>query len=270
LTLLKDKTRVKSALSESYAEREDEEDDRFVHNWARMQAIATSGGQNDSGMFEMNFRDERYLPFEGAGAISRWRIEMDPESNGFDFNTLADVVLHIRYSARDGGQRLKEAAKKALADAIGEEATKPQARLFSLRHEFSTSWHQLIKNEGPGLSTGTFTFTKDRFPFLFRSKELTAGRVALFAVLKDGVKTEVAGKLSVTLTPPASPEVTIKFRPRDQWRRILAPNETPEANRVIANAPADATWKLTADSRLVAENVEDLLFVCEYSVANAG
>jgi hypothetical protein len=36
-----------------------------------MQSIATSHAQNDSGMFELNFRDERYLPFEGAGAISR-------------------------------------------------------------------------------------------------------------------------------------------------------------------------------------------------------
>jgi hypothetical protein len=41
-----------------------------------MQSIATSSGQADSGLFELNFRDERYLPFEGAGAISRWRLEL--------------------------------------------------------------------------------------------------------------------------------------------------------------------------------------------------
>jgi hypothetical protein len=39
--------------------------------------IATSSAQNDSGMFELNFRDERYLPFEGAGAISHWRLELN-------------------------------------------------------------------------------------------------------------------------------------------------------------------------------------------------
>jgi hypothetical protein len=27
-------------------------------------------------MFELNFRDERYLPFEGAGAISTWQLEL--------------------------------------------------------------------------------------------------------------------------------------------------------------------------------------------------
>ena len=76
-----------------------------------MQAIATSTGQNDGGLFELNFRDERYLPFEGAGVISRWRIALDPDANGFDFNTLSDVVLHIRYTARDGGERLKKGAQ---------------------------------------------------------------------------------------------------------------------------------------------------------------
>jgi len=28
------------------------------------------------GMPKLNFRDERYLPFEGAGAISTWQLEL--------------------------------------------------------------------------------------------------------------------------------------------------------------------------------------------------
>jgi hypothetical protein len=41
-----------------------------------IQSVATSNAQNDSGLFELNFRDERYLPFEGTGAISSWRLEL--------------------------------------------------------------------------------------------------------------------------------------------------------------------------------------------------
>src|SRR5262249_35302399 len=67
LTLLNNKTRVKSVMADQYAEKEDEDDDRFVTNFAAMQSIATSHAQNDSGLFELNFHDERYLPFEGAG-----------------------------------------------------------------------------------------------------------------------------------------------------------------------------------------------------------
>ena len=35
-------------------------DDRFVYNIGTIQSIATSTAQNDSGVFELNFRDERY------------------------------------------------------------------------------------------------------------------------------------------------------------------------------------------------------------------
>ena len=52
------------------------DDNRFVENNIPVKAIAASHGQNDSGVFELSFRDERYLPFEGAGVISKWSLEL--------------------------------------------------------------------------------------------------------------------------------------------------------------------------------------------------
>ncbi|MFZ1430656.1 MAG: hypothetical protein WAS21_28310 [Geminicoccaceae bacterium] len=66
-----------------------------------VQSVATSSGRDDAGLFELRFNDERYLPFEGAGAISRWRFELPAEFRSFDYTTIADLVLHIRYTARD-------------------------------------------------------------------------------------------------------------------------------------------------------------------------
>src|SRR6476661_7606961 len=100
------------------------------------EAIATSKGQNDTGMFELNFRDERYLPFEGAGAISRWRIELPIETNQFDRSTISDVVVHLKYTAREGGKSLKDVALATLpTDGV---------RLFSARHEFPTEWYRFL------------------------------------------------------------------------------------------------------------------------------
>src|SRR5690606_31095506 len=65
--------------------------------------IATSSAQNDSGVFELNFGDDRYLPFEGAGAISDWTISIPNEFPLFDPDTIRDVILHIKYTAQDGG-----------------------------------------------------------------------------------------------------------------------------------------------------------------------
>ena len=73
-------------------------------SYAAREAIATSSGQNDSGLFELNFRDERYLPFEYQGAVSRWRIELPPENNYFDMDTLSDVIFNLNYTAREGGE----------------------------------------------------------------------------------------------------------------------------------------------------------------------
>jgi Tc toxin complex TcA C-terminal TcB-binding domain len=44
--------------------------------------------------------------FEGAGAVSEWRIELPPASGGFGHETIEDVVLQLVYTARDGGERL--------------------------------------------------------------------------------------------------------------------------------------------------------------------
>ena len=33
-----------------------------------------------AGMFETNLRDERFLPFEGAGAISSWTLTLPSEA----------------------------------------------------------------------------------------------------------------------------------------------------------------------------------------------
>lgn len=58
---------------------------------------------NDAGMFDVNLRDERWLPFEGQGAVSTWSLILDPRDNNFDLSSITDVVLHLRYTARFGG-----------------------------------------------------------------------------------------------------------------------------------------------------------------------
>src|SRR5262249_21461732 len=103
LTLLSSKVRISPNAQRAYAEDPNNPDPRFASNFGALQSIATSHAVNDGGLFEINFRDERYLPFEGAGAISRWRIELPPDCNPFDFGTISDLVVHLRYTARDGG-----------------------------------------------------------------------------------------------------------------------------------------------------------------------
>jgi hypothetical protein len=144
LTLLSNKTRIKYAPAAPYGENPDADDTRFVANFPAMQSIATSHAQSDAGLFELNFRDERYLPFEGAGVISRWRIDMPKENNALDFNTISDVIMQFKYTAREGGALLRQAATDALRAVVSDEEQSPIARLFSARHEFPNQWHAFL------------------------------------------------------------------------------------------------------------------------------
>ena len=47
-------------------------------------------------IFDVDLRDERWLPFEGKGAASTWALELRAEDNAFDLATITDVVLHVR------------------------------------------------------------------------------------------------------------------------------------------------------------------------------
>jgi hypothetical protein len=143
--------------------RQGSEDDRFVDYIGAVQSIVTSGGINDSGLFETNLRDERFLPFEGAGAESTWKLDLPKDYRAFDYSTISDVILHIRYTARQGVDSTKV---KTMLDNLFQQASQSNlALLFSLKHDFPTEWAKFVNG------TGNFTATikKDYFPYFIQN-----------------------------------------------------------------------------------------------------
>lgn len=142
LSLLKSSLRKSSLLKDDEYARQGSEDDRFVDYFGTIQSIVTSSGNNDSGMFETNLREERLLPFEGAGAESTWKLELLAAFRQFDYNTISDVILHFRYTARQGGTQLRGKAVEHIQDLVGEANSAGLALLFSLKSDFSSEWHR--------------------------------------------------------------------------------------------------------------------------------
>lgn len=166
LSLLKNKTRMESTLMGG-AYEEQEEDNRFKTMFGAISSIATSNAQKDSGMFELSFNDERYLPFEGAGVISDWEINMPIENNHFDFVSLSDVVFHVNYTSRNGGEPLASAAHAAMKANLPSQA----ARLFDIKHEFGTEWHKFLNSVGDGNGQGLIIkLLPEHYPFFVRGK----------------------------------------------------------------------------------------------------
>jgi hypothetical protein len=127
--------------------------------------MVTSTAQNDAGLFEPSLRDDRYLPFEGAGAISTWRLDLSRQFRTLDYDSITDVILHLRYTARDGGQALSDAAEASTANLLADATHRPLSRLFSLRHEFPTEWNRFVNTPAAQVNAMMVDLAVARFPY---------------------------------------------------------------------------------------------------------
>lgn len=182
LTLTKSRVRVAAdgATPEGYPWT-GPEDPRFSDHYGRVESIVTSTARDDGGYFEPAPGDDRYLPFEGAGAISDWSLELPSEYRAFDYGTISDVVLTVRYTAREGGQPLADAATGALRDSLALAGAAGQTRLFSVRHDFPSEWARFRAAEGDGPFTLDLTLGEEHYPFWARNHLGAVHQVALLA-----------------------------------------------------------------------------------------
>jgi hypothetical protein len=210
LSLLKSSIRKSPVPKDGEYARQGTEDDRFVDYAGAVQSIVTSGASNDSGMFEANLRDERFLPFEGAGAESGWKLDLPRPQDypAFDYSTISDVILHIRYTARQGVDTTK--VKTALDDLFQEASQSNLALLFSLRHDFPTEWSTFVNGAGDF----TATIRRDHFPYFTQGKPITIAGLELYgkdvnrhhgAGDKDAATSDLAdqGQFTFTAGPDA-------------------------------------------------------------------
>jgi hypothetical protein len=285
LRLLENTIRYKSIVGTSYP-RSGDDDDRFITNHAATTAVALSGAQNDAGVFELNLHDERYLPFEGAGAISRWRIELNAALPDFDYETISDVILHIRYTAREGGARLKAAAIKSLTAAaktsggfplLDSTARLPLVRLLSLRHEFPAQWNTLLRptksdDSDPLRRVITIPLSKARFPYFVAGATLQPQSVAALAIQRGGTEMTVL-PMSVKADPDSAgaTELTLQLvRPRFGGALFGKTDDAAEFPKIETDE--SKPWRLDlslskAQWRQVSTQLQDMFLVVEYTAS---
>jgi hypothetical protein len=283
LTLLKSSFRRDNRPGGQYGRYKDgNEDSRFTDSRGAIQSIVTSTAQNDSGLFETNLRDERYLPFEGTGVISDWHLELPKDFRAFDYDTISDVVLHLRYTAREGGGPLKRSATDALTNAVNDllnaEGQHGLARLFSLRHEFPTEWHKFLNpTKAYGDQTITLDLT-DRFPQIFSTKSIAIDEVKVFIkVNKQFAETHNKDSLQVTLAAGNVPPTSTTAKQEDMlslthWNNLirgakeLKPSPNPDTNLTMNAWLKVGNKNNPTISRFNPKAIEDVVFLCHYTV----
>ncbi|OOG41349.1 hypothetical protein [Rhodanobacter sp. C05] len=201
LSLQASSLRISPLLANGAYRRDTSQDDiRFIDYFGATDVIVTSGASNDSGLFETNLHDERFLPFEGAGAISTWTLTLPGDLRAFDYTTISDVILHIRYTARQAGNPLGSQATKELKLAFADVKQSPQTLLLCLKYDFPTEWAAYVN--GNGKTPFQATIDSSFLPYYVQGmkKVIAFGDVRLFGQNAQGA--------SVTASAPSSSAIT--------------------------------------------------------------
>ena len=135
------------------------------NGWKANQQIALSyvdQYEKNNGLFELRFDDDRYLPFEGTGAVSTWRLELNGKKGSYNVQDILDVTINLKYTAEQGGTVFATAVKGML---------KPYAtaRFFDMTYDFPDEWNEFLEDDSEEL---VLTFSRDLFPNMSSSKIL--------------------------------------------------------------------------------------------------
>ena len=131
--------------------------------------------QGDAGVFEFSFRDERYMPFEGAGVDTTWQLELPDLVKPFDYSTISDVILRISYTAEEdssGALAVEQEGTSGLLTALSGEGL---TRVLSLRTDFPSAWNALLA----GNTEATIDISELHVPFFMSTVDLATTSIEL-------------------------------------------------------------------------------------------
>lgn len=231
---------------------------------ARANEIVTSTAQNDAGVFDLNFSGANYMPFEGAGAISRWRLTLPKSLRQFDYATINDIVVHVAYTARFDGV-YRDAVEQAAGTLDSRLASASLVRTFSLRQEFSSTFNQLqVSPVGTDIA---LQLTDKHFPIYVQGKTINLTGAKLLVVANDDqtlgtLKLSVNGSEFDTFNPDATlgdiraADLGSGFAPAARQTHVL---KVVDAGDLAVTAPNAGA--------LDPEKIKDLILLLEYSVS---
>jgi hypothetical protein len=142
-----------------------------------------------SGVFELDVQSELLQPFEGSGVDTSWELLLPKAANPFDFNTIADVLLTMEFTALNSDYYRQQVIKTLRNDIQAE-------RLYSIREHFPDEWYDLnnfdlVENDRK--LTVTFQTRPEDFPS--NVEVLAFKELVLYFIFKKGTSFEVPANL---------------------------------------------------------------------------
>jgi hypothetical protein len=114
----------------------------------------------------------------------------------FNYDTISDVILHIRYTAREGGELLRGEAIKHVKELMSEARAMGSVRLFSMRHDFPTEWAKFKSHTPPQghRYEMAFTLKPEHYPIWSMGK---LNEITRLEVLAHSVQPDIPAELEI-------------------------------------------------------------------------
>jgi hypothetical protein len=228
------------------------------------QSVALSSPMNATGLFELDPQSEMLAPFETNGVDATWEFRMPKAANGFDYSTIADVLLTIEYTALNSFDYRQQVSQQLDTSMSAEQA-------FSFRNQFADQWYDLHNSELLDESRQmVVNFNTMQLDFPPNLESLKIQHVVLYFARTDGSNFEIpvttlrfteAGITgAVGGEAPASVDGVISTRRGNasSWMAVIG--KSPYGKWELTLPNTDDMKKRFKDSE-----IQDILFVITYS-----
>jgi hypothetical protein len=171
-----------------------------------MQQIAISKGEQNTGLINYDLSDQRYLPFEGTGAVSGWKLSLPLQQNPVDFDLIEDVIIKLQYTAANGGEGFAKSVSQLPALR-----TRTWVNYIDVLGQYPKDWKNFI-DQTPINNSQTLEF---EMPDLALPNTQQDGLTGFYLQLRvaEGIKTS-----------SANPYITVKFNDRTEVVLKPSPN----------------------------------------------
>ncbi len=207
------------------------------------------------------------------GAISDWSLKLTSVAPTFDWSTISDIILHVRYTAREGGDQLRAAAAAALTSALAGEPLDgiplpgiPLRCSFSARYTFPSEWSAFLH---PGASASEavlkIDIAENRFPYIAANAGLSIRALELVAFVKNVASHPLT---SVLVTPPGSQPATTSHPFASSGSLYSGQPSATVSYEDSSDRPGTGLWTLALpiDSVEDLSSLDDLVVVITYDI----
>jgi hypothetical protein len=147
--------------------------------------VALSSPRDATGLFDLDIQPAMLAPFEGIGVDTTWELRLPRAANPFDFESVADVLFTIEYTALHSFDYQQEVVQRLSRQVSA-------YRGWSFRYDLADQWYDLNNPaQSPAPMTVQFATGRKDFPANLEADSLSIDAVALYFLRKDGARFEL-------------------------------------------------------------------------------